>query len=178
MDSKIELIPVLRKDDIHTRIVEIARIISSDFQESELVLIGVLKGAFIFLSDLVRHLSVPVMIDFIELSSYENKTETSGSVRLLKDIRTDIRGKNAIIVEDIADTGLTLEFLTGHLKTLGPKRVKICALLDKRSRRESNIMIDYACHVVGDGFYVGYGLDYAEKYRNLPDIYHLKFLTG
>ncbi len=175
MDSKIELIPVLRKDDIQKRIVEIARIISSDFANSELVLIGILKGSFIFLSDLARRLSIPVMIDFIELSSYGNKTESSGSVKLTKDIGIDIRSKEALIVEDIVDTGLSIEFLYEHLKSLGPKRVKICALLDKRSRRESNIKIDYACHIVGEGFYVGYGLDYAENYRHLPDIYHLKF---
>ena len=168
-----DIIPFLKRKDLQKLISELAVRISTDYQNQDLVLIGILKGAFIFLSDLVRQLTIPVEIDFIGTSSYGPDTRSSENIRLTKGIEIEILKKNVIIVEDIVDTGLTLTFLTEHLKSLGPKTVKICALLDKKERRKIDIHVDYAGHVVESGFLVGYGLDYAEKYRNLPDIYYL-----
>jgi hypoxanthine phosphoribosyltransferase len=169
-----ELIPVLSKKTIEEQIVGIARRISDDYQGCELVLIGVLKGAFVFLSDLVRHLSIPVKIDFIRAASYGSNMSSSGDLRLSADIEIDVMGKDVLIVEDIADTGLTLESLKKHIASLGAKTVKICALIDKQERRQTSVAIDYVCCTVEKGFLVGYGLDYAENYRELPEVYHLK----
>jgi len=169
-----EFIPVLKKDDIDKMVVAVARKISSDYKDRELILIGVLKGSFVFLSDLIRNLSIPVKIDFVGVSSYSDKTSSSGKIQLTKSIEIDIKNKNVLVVEDIVDSGLTLAWLIDYLMSFEPKAVNICALIDKRERRETQIQIDYTCHVVQEGFLVGYGLDYAEDYRNLPEIYHLK----
>lgn len=165
-----ELIPILTKKAIEDHVIGIAREISHDYQGCELVMVGVLKGAFIFLSDLVRHLTIPVKIDFVRVSSYGSGTSSSGSLRLIHEVETDLKGKDVLIVEDIADTGLTLEYLADHMKSLGAKTVKICALIDKQERRQTSISIDYACCVVEKGFLVGYGLDCAENYRELPEV--------
>ncbi len=146
-----------------------------DYAGSELIVVGVLKGAFVFLADLVRKLTIPVKIDFVRVSSYGKETESSGEIRLTQNLETDPKDKHVLIVEDIVDTGLTLSFLVEHLNNLGAKSVRICALIDKRERRSKNLDVRYACHVVEKGFLVGYGLDYAEDYRYLPDICHLKF---
>jgi hypoxanthine phosphoribosyltransferase len=169
-----ELIPVLKKDEIDHLVVQMARKISSDYHKSELVLIGILKGAYIFLADLARQLSIPVQVDFIAVSSYGAGTSSSGKIRLIKDIGIDILNKDVLIVEDIVDTGLTLAYIVDHVKSYSPNTVKVCALIDKRERRKTEVEIDYAGHSVSEGFLVGYGLDYSEYYRNLPDIYHLK----
>lgn len=169
-----ELIPVLKKDDIKHMVAQVADRISSDYQDHELVLIGVLKGAYIFLSDLVRQMSVPVQVDFIGVSSYGSGTSSSGGIHLTKDIEIDVTNKNVLVIEDIVDTGLTLTYIVDYLKSFSPKTVKVCALIDKRERRKSKIKIDYTCHRVGEGFLVGYGLDYSEDYRDLPEIYRLK----
>ncbi|OQY11164.1 MAG: hypoxanthine phosphoribosyltransferase [Desulfobacteraceae bacterium 4572_187] len=169
-----EFIPVLKKDDIGKMVDAVARKISSDYKDKELILIGVLKGSFVFLSDLIRNLSIPVKIDFVGVSSYSDKTSSSGKIQLTKSIEIDIKNKNVLVVEDIVDSGLTLAWLIDYLMSFEPKTVNICTLLDKRERRETQIQIDYTCHVVQEGFLVGYGLDYAEDYRNLPEIYHLK----
>ena len=169
-----ELIPVLKKDDIKHMVVQVADRISSDYQDHELILIGVLKGAYIFLSDLVRQISIPVQVDFIGVSSYGSGTSPSGGIRLTKDIEIDVTNKNVLVIEDIVDTGLTLTYIVDYLKSFSPKTVKVCTLIDKRERRRSKIKIDYACHRVGEGFLVGYGLDYSEDYRDLPEIYRLK----
>ena len=169
-----ELIPVLKKDDIEHMVVQVASRISSDYQERELVLIGVLKGAYVFLSDLARQMSIPAQVDFIGISSYGADTSSSGKIRLTKDIDIDIKNKDVLIIEDIVDTGLTLSYIVEYLKSFSPKTIKVCALIDKRERRKSKVKIDYACHLTDEGFLVGYGLDYSEDYRNLPDIYHLK----
>lgn len=169
-----ELIPVLNKNDIDKMVARVARKISSDYQNQELILIGILKGAFVFLSDLVRHLTIPVKLDFVRVCSYGSGTSSSGNIRLTKDIEIDIKNKNVLLVEDIVDTGLTLSYLIDYLKTFNPKTVKICALIDKHERREAKIKIHYACHEVTEGFLVGYGLDYNEDYRYLAGIYHLK----
>lgn len=169
-----ELIPVLKKDVISMKVAEVARRISADYKDSELVLVGILKGAFVFMSDLMRCLTIPVEIDFICASSYGSDTSSSGKINLTKELGIDIKNKNVLVVEDIVDTGITLAHLIIYLKSFGPKSLKICAMLDKRERRKVDIKTDYSCHVVESGFLVGYGLDYAEKYRNLPEIYQLK----
>ena len=169
-----ELIPVLSKNDIEKMVTRVARKISTDYQNQELILIGILKGAFVFLSDLVRHLTIPVKLDFIRVCSYGSSALSSGNIRLTKEIEIDINNKNVLIVEDIVDTGLTLSYLIDYLKTFNPKTVKICALINKHERRNANIKIHYACHDVTEGFLVGYGLDYNEDYRYLAGIYHLK----
>lgn len=169
-----ELIPVLTRKAIEDAVVRVAQRISEDYQNRDLVLVGSLKGAFIFMADLVRQLSIPVKIDFVRAASYGSDMSSSGKIRLSKDAELDLKGKDVLIVEDIVDTGLTLEYLREHFTSLGPHSVKICAFIDKRERREKQIAIDYVCHVVETGFLVGYGLDYAENYRGLPEVYHLK----
>ena len=169
-----EFIPVLKKDEINKLVIDVARKISSDYMDRELVLIGVLKGAFIFLSDLIRNLTIPVKIDFVGISSYGNKTSSSGKIQITKSIEVNIKNKNVLVVEDIIDSGLTSAWLVDYLKSFQPETVNVCTLIDKRERRETQTQIDYTCHVVKEGFLIGYGLDYAEDYRNLPEIYHLK----
>ncbi|BBO72130.1 hypoxanthine phosphoribosyltransferase [Desulfosarcina alkanivorans] len=170
-----EFTPVIKKNDIQRQTVRIAKIISDDYQGRELVLVGVLKGAFIFLADLVRQLTLEkVKIDFLQASSYGADTISSGNIVLKKDIDVDIRGKDVLVVEDIVDTGLTLAYLIRHLKRMSPGSIKVCAMIDKRERRKAAVTVDYACSTVPEGFLVGYGLDYAEYYRNLPEIYHMK----
>lgn len=170
-----ELIPVLDKNEIVHRIAAVAKDISSDYQDAELVLVGVLKGAFIFMADLIRQLELKkVAVDFVQLASYGNDTQSSGKIAILKDLTSDICDKDVLIVEDILDTGGTLAFLMDHLRGMKPKSIKICTLIDKRERRQINIEADYVCHQVEAGFLVGYGLDFAEEYRNLPEIYHLR----
>ena len=169
-----ELIPVLKKSDINNMVAQVARRISSDYQDHELILIGVLKGAFVFLSDLMLNLSIPVQVDFIRVASYGSDTSSSGRINLTKAVEIDVKNKDVLVVEDIVDTGLTLSYIIDYLKSFKPKTVKVCTLLDKRQRRQANIKIDYACHIVTEGFLVGYGLDYDEDYRDLPEIYHLQ----
>jgi hypoxanthine phosphoribosyltransferase len=165
---------VLSREAISERVKKIARSISADYKDRDLVIVGVLKGAVIFLSDLLRELTIPVKVDFIGASSYGNQTSSSGSVRITKHVDIDLNNKDVLVVEDIVDTGLTLACLVDHFKTTGALSVRVCTLIDKRERRQVPIDVDYACHVVDQGFLVGYGLDYAEFYRNLPGIYHLK----
>ena len=169
-----ELIPVLNREDIERSVAKIADRISADYQGRDLVLVGVLKGAFVFLSDLIRHLTIPVKVDFVRTASYGNGTASSGTVRLTKPLEIDIAGKDVLVVEDIVDTGITLAWLMGHLQGLGPSSVRVCTLIDKKERRKADVSVDYACNAVDKGFLVGYGLDYAEDYRYLPAVYHLK----
>jgi hypoxanthine phosphoribosyltransferase len=170
-----DFIPVLNRADIDRQISEIAKTISADYQGKALVLVGVLKGAFLFLADLARKLDLEhVKIDFLQASSYGADTISSENIVIKKDIEIDIRGKDVLVVEDIVDTGLTLAFLVEHLKGLGPNSVKVCTMIDKKERRKADVQVDYACTSVDKGFLVGYGLDYAEDYRNLPDIYHMQ----
>jgi len=170
-----ELIPALGRHEINNLVAQVARKISFDYQDQELILIGILKGAFIFLSDLVRHLSIPVKVDFVGAASYGSKTSSSGTIHLTKKVDIDLANKNVLVIEDIVDTGLTLAYIVNYLKTSNPKTIKVCAFIDKQERRSETINIDYACHVASEGFLVGYGLDYNENYRELPEIYHLKF---
>ena len=170
-----ELIPVLRKEEIEESIISVARQISSDYKGRPLVIVGVLKGAFIFLADLVRRLSIPAQIDFVRAASYGAGATSSGKIELTKEIDVDIAGKDVLVVEDIVDSGLTLTYLLEYLNRFKPETVRVCTLLDKHERRQSQVKIDYACHTIDKGFLVGYGLDYNEAYRELPAIYHLKF---
>lgn len=165
---------LLTKEEIAARVEEIGQQISKDYKDKELLLIGVLKGAFVFLGDLIRHIDIPVQIDFMAVSSYGSSTESSGVVRILKDLEATIEGKDILIVEDIIDTGLTLNYLVGNLESRGAKSVSICTLLDKPERRKVNMELKYKGFDIPDEFIVGYGLDYAEKYRNLDQIYILK----
>lgn len=170
-----ELIPVLTENEIKLKVADVGQRISNDYQGRELVVIGVLKGAFVFLSDLIRKLTIPVTVDFIGVSSYGAETFSSGKIRLTKDVSVDLKEKHVLIVEDIVDTGLTLSFLVDYLQSFRPGSVKICAFIDKAERREVEVHVDYCCYQVREGFLVGYGLDFKEKYRELPEIYHLKF---
>lgn len=155
--------------DIERRVAELADQISHDFsQAQELVLVGVLKGAFIFLADLARRLTIAHSVEFMALSSYEDGSKASGSVRLVMDMRKNIEDKHVLIVEDIVDTGRTLHFLTDLLRTRRPACVKTCALVRKRDRMEIDMPIDYLGFDIPDVWVVGYGLDYAERNRTLP----------
>lgn len=176
IDIMPNLIPVLDKNIIAEKVEKIAQQISIDYKDSELVLVGVLKGAFVFMADLLRQIQVSrLTIDFVRVTSYGQTAETSGNITLLKDLETDIKGKDVLIVEDILDSGLTLSYLKQHLQTFNPKTVKICVLIDKYERRQADVRAEYVCHAIKEGFLVGYGLDYAEAYRNLPGIFTLNF---
>ncbi len=165
---------LLSEDVLANRIHELGEEISKDYDGEEVMLVGILKGASVFLSDLIRQISIPAYIDYMVVSSYGNSAETSGVVRIIKDLEDNIEGKNIIIVEDIIDTGLTLAYLKQNLLSRQPKSLKICTLLDKPARREKEIDVDYKGFDVPDEFIIGYGIDYAERYRNLPFIGILK----
>ena len=169
-----QLIPVLTEEDIRTKVAAVAKTISEDYSGRQLILVGVLKGAFIFLSDLARHLTIPVQIDFLRASSYGTGTSSSEKIQITKKIDIDIKNKDVIVVEDIIDTGLTAKHIVDYVESLNPKSVKVCTLLDKRERRKCDFEPDYRCHVIEKGFLVGYGLDYAEDYRELKDVCQLK----
>jgi hypoxanthine phosphoribosyltransferase len=160
---------LLSEEQIQKRVKEMAAEIRRDFPD-DLHMIAVLKGAFVFLSDLSRHMSGHVSLDFMAVSSYAKGTTSSGEVRLLKDLDTTLDGKNVIIVEDIVDTGLTLTYLQDILRARNPKSLRTACLLSKPSRRQVDVKVEYIGFTIDDKFVVGYGLDYAEQYRNLPHI--------
>lgn len=161
---------LLTREQIATAVAQIGQQVTRDFAGQSVVLIGVLKGACLFLSDLARQIQLDATFDFIAVRSYGNKKESAGAVQLIKDVTSSLRGMNVILVEDILDTGLTLTFLKEHLLSHQPRAFKIAALLDKPSRRVVPMQADYVGFQIPDRFVVGYGLDYAERYRNLPDI--------
>lgn len=161
---------LIRRSAIKKRVEEVAREITRDFKGERAHLIGVLKGGFIFLSDLIREINLETSLDFIAVSSYGKNKDSSGQVRLLKDLDSNIAGLNVILVEDILDTGLTLSYLLRILKQRKPKTLHVAALLDKPSRRLVNVTADYIGFKIPDEFVIGYGLDYAERYRNLKDV--------
>lgn len=173
MESVIERV-LITKEELEKQVEEMGRRISQDYEGKELVIIGVLKGGFIFLSDLARKITIPVDLDFMSVSSYGDSSKSSGVVKINKDLDTNIDGKHVLIVEDIIDTGLTLNHLVDLLKTRGPLSVKICAALDKPSRRLADVKVDYKGIEIPDEFVIGYGLDYAGKYRNIPEVCVLK----
>lgn len=169
-----DLIPVLDQNAIARKVSELARRISLDYKDADLVMIGVLKGAFVFMADLIRQIDVPTLrVDFVWVQSYGCDSQSSGCIRLLKDIHIDISGKDILIVEDIYDSGLTLAYLQKHFSAWHPRSIKICVMINKKERRQVDVTVDYVGHTVEKGFLVGYGLDYAEAYRQLPGIYHL-----
>ncbi|MGB9905565.1 MAG: hypoxanthine phosphoribosyltransferase [Desulfotomaculales bacterium] len=165
---------LLTEEEIRNRVSALAREISADYEGREPLLVGVLKGAFIFLADLVRSLTIPVRLDFIAVSSYGGASETSGAVRILKDLDQSIEGLHVLLVEDIVDTGLTLNYLRENLLARGPVSLKICTLLDKPSRRRVEVKVDYNGFVIPDEFIVGYGLDYNGSYRHFRELLVLK----
>ncbi|CAG9606383.1 Hypoxanthine phosphoribosyltransferase [Pseudoneobacillus rhizosphaerae] len=161
---------MISEAEIAKRVKELASEIEKDFNNEPIFLIVVLKGSFVFAADLIRQMNSDVNVDFISVSSYSDQTETTGKVKLLKDLDADITNKNVLVVEDIIDSGLTLHFLRDHLQMHKPKSIKICTLLDKPERRRIDLPVDYVGFVIPDEFIVGYGIDYAQKYRNLPYI--------
>src|SRR5699024_5663112 len=173
MDDVIKEV-LVSSEEIHKRVKKLSQEITEDYKGKYLMLVGILKGAVIFMSELVQNINLPITMDFMAVSSYGNSSQSSGVVRIIKDLDCYIEGKDILIVEDIIDTGLTLDYLTDNLKKRGPKSVKICTLLDKPERREVKVPVDYVGFQVPDEFIVGYGIDYAEKYRNLPYISALK----
>ena len=165
---------IYSEEVIKEKVDELGKRITEDFSGKDPIVIGVLKGANVFLSDLIRKISIPLIVDFIDVSSYGLSTETSGVVKINKDLDFSIEDKDILIVEDIIDSGLTLEYLLKNLKSRNPKTIRICSLLDKPERRRVDIKVDYIGFQIPDEFIVGYGIDYAEKYRNLPYIASLK----
>jgi hypoxanthine phosphoribosyltransferase len=159
---------LVQRDELEHRVKELAAEISRDYADRELLLIGVLKGAVFFLSDLMRHLDVTCEVDFMAVSSYGASTDSSGVVRILKDLDAPIEGRDVLIVEDIVDSGLTLSYLFRMLRARGPASLEVCALLTKPDRREIDLPIRYVGFEIPNRFAIGYGLDYGERYRNLP----------
>lgn len=168
-DKNIEKV-LITKEEIEKRTAELAAEISRDYKGKKLIMICVLTGAMVFFADLIRKIEIPLEVDTIVASSYGAGMTTSGSVRISKDIKYDISGKSVILVEDIIDTGVTLKTLTQMLATRVPESLKVCSLLDKPSRRRVDFEGDYVGFKIPDEFVVGYGLDYAEQYRNLPEV--------
>lgn len=165
---------LLTEEDIQKRINELGKQISEDYAGDNLLVVGVLKGSFIFMADLIRSIEGDVSTDFIVASSYRDSTETSGSVEIKKDLDRSPAGKNVLIVEDIIDSGVTLKYLKDHyFAGKGAKSVRICTLLDKPARRKTDVVPDYSGFTVDDRFIIGYGLDYAEQFRQLPHITYL-----
>ena len=165
---------LLDSDTVANRVAELGAQIAADYQGRDPVLVSVLKGALVFLADLMRAMDTPTSIDLMEVSSYGAATESTGQVRILKDLSKPIEGRDVIVVEDIIDTGLTLNYLLRYLADKGPASIKIVCLLDKPARRLAEIPIDYTGFTIPDRFVIGYGLDYDERYRNLPYIGVLK----
>ena len=172
--NNTNLEPLFSAEQIQQRITELGSQIARDYEGKNPLLIGVLKGACIFISDLLRAIDLKLGIEFIAISSYGASTRTSGEVRIVKDLDVPIEGRDILVVEDIVDTGLTLSYLLANLKSRGATSVNLVALLDKHSRREREVEINYLGFPIPDAFVVGYGLDFAERYRNLPYIAVLK----
>ncbi len=169
--------PMISAKTIAARVEALARAITAAFAGTDkLVVVGLLRGSFIFIADLVRELDLPVEVDFLEASSYGNATESSREVRILKDLRGEIAGRDVLVVEDIVDTGHTLQHVRTLLLARGPKRLEVCALLDKPSRREVDIRATWTGFEICDAFVVGYGIDFAQRNRNLPYIGKVRFL--
>ncbi len=173
MESFIKEV-LVNEEDITKKIKELGQVITEDYKDKDLVVIGILKGAVIFMSELIKNIELPLIIDFMAVSSYGKSTISTGEVRIIKDLDFSVEGKDLLIVEDIIDTGLTLNYLTDILKKRGASSVKICTLLDKPERRSVEVNVDYLGFEIPDEFVVGYGLDYAEQYRNLPYVGALK----
>ena len=161
-------------DQIQTRVEELAKSLSNDYADKNPLIVCVLKGAFVFMSDLVKRMDIPLEVDFMSISSYGTSTKSTGVVKILKDLDAPVEGRHVIIVEDIIDTGLTLSYLVDVLERRNALSIKVCALVDKAAQRKGGLEADYIGFSIPDRFIVGYGLDYAEKYRNFPYIGVLK----
>ena len=172
--SNPNLEPLFTAEQIQTRISELGQQITRDYAERNPLLVGVLKGACVFISDLMRVIDLRIGVEFMAISSYGSSTRTSGEVRIVKDLDVATEGRDILIVEDIVDTGLTLSYLISNLRRRGASSVRLVALLDKHDRREQFVQIDYIGFQIPDAFVVGYGLDFAERYRNLPYIAVIK----
>ena len=172
MTQDIERI-LLTRDEIEDKVSEIGRRITEDFRDKDPIFVGVLKGCFIFMADLMRHVDIKCSMDFMAVSSYSG-TSSTGAVKITKDLSEDIEGRHVIIVEDILDSGVTLSYLKQYLMVRRPASITIATLMDKPARRKADVYADYSCFEVPDAFVVGYGLDYNEHYRNLPYIGILK----
>ncbi|MCF6272549.1 MAG: hypoxanthine phosphoribosyltransferase [Rhodobacteraceae bacterium] len=176
--SNYEIDEMISAKSIAARVETLAKEISEHFKDTDkLIVVGLLRGSFIFIADLVRELDLPVEVDFLEASSYGNSTESSREVRILKDLRGEIEGRDILVVEDIVDTGHTLEHVLHLLSSRKPKRLMTCALLDKPSRRETGVKADWIGFEIEDKFVVGYGIDYAQRNRNLPHIGAVRFTS-
>ncbi len=156
------------EETLRARVAELGAEVSADYRGRDLLLIGVLKGAVFFMADLMRHLTIPCEVDFMAISSYGDSTDSSGIVRILKDLDINIEGRDVLVVEDIIDSGLTLSYLMRNLESREPATLEVCALLTKPSRRQIDVPVRYVGFEIPDRFVVGYGLDFAERYRNLP----------
>lgn len=168
-----ELKPLLTRDQIQRRVRQLAQQISRDYRGKEILFICILKGAFVFLSDLMRKVDVPVQVDFIGVSSYGSETVSSGHIRVTRESTIPIEGRDVIVIEDIIDSGRTLKFLADELRSKRPQSLRVCCLLDKKPRREVEFEADYVGFDIEDLFVVGYGLDVNEQYRNLPGIHYV-----
>jgi len=165
---------LISRDEIAKSVARLAFEIKRDYQGKQPLLIGVLKGSFVFMADLIRRLDLPLELDFIRLSSYGAARESSGRVKVVQELKTPIQGRDVLVIEDIVDTGITTSFLLDYLQKRKPASLKLCALTDKPSRRRVPVSIDYLGLSLPDKFVVGYGLDFDERFRNLPDIYALE----
>jgi len=165
---------LVTEQQLQAKVAELGAQISRDYAGKDLLLVAILKGSVVFMADLMRAITIPCKIDFMVVSSYGSSTTTSGLVKIVKDLDQDLSGKDVVIVEDILDTGVTLSNLVPMLKMRNPSSVRICTILDKPSRRKADIRADYEGYAIPDEFVVGYGLDYAENYRNLPYVGVLK----
>jgi hypoxanthine phosphoribosyltransferase len=159
---------LIDEERLRTRVAELGEEISADYARKEVLLVGVLKGAVFFMADLMRHLDVPCEVDFMAISSYGDSTDSSGVVRILKDLDINIDGRDVLVVEDIIDSGLTLSYLIRTLEAREPASLEVCALLTKPARREIHVPVRYVGFEIPNRFVIGYGLDFAERYRNLP----------
>lgn len=166
--------PIISRAAIQKRVKELGQEVSKDYQGKNPLLVGILKGSFVFLADLIRHLTIPHEVDFISVASYGPATEASGVVQLLKDLNCHIKGREVVIVEDIVDTGLTVNYIRNNLLARSPRSVAILAFLDKKERRQVRVRLKYIGFTVPKDFVVGYGLDFNEQYRNLPYIGKIK----
>jgi hypoxanthine phosphoribosyltransferase len=165
---------LLKRNEIATAVGRLASEIKQDYQGKQPLLIGALKGSFVFMADLIRQLDLPLELDFVRLSSYGTARESSGKVRVVQEVKMPVKGKDVLVIEDIVDTGITISFLLDYLKKKQPASLKLCALTDKPSRRRVPVSIDYLGFTVPNKFIVGYGLDFDQRFRNLPDIYTLE----
>jgi hypoxanthine phosphoribosyltransferase len=169
--------PRFTEEELRDRVTELASRINRDYEARELLVIGILKGAFVFLADLVRGLTMPLQIDFVRLASYGTGSSTSGAIRMTKELELPLEGRDVLVVEDIVDTGITVRWFLDYLRKGNPRSVRLCALIDKLERREVEVPIDYVGMTVERGFLVGYGLDFAELHRNLPAIHEVEFTS-